>query len=521
MRFLRRLAGVNWIPALVAPMAVVLMDVFWFYPWLVWAGKLDLFAEPKTPLSLGGTVFLVGGGFLATRYMLNRRWPTGLIQWSVVAFGLLVVFTVLRSEYHGGYELTDAQWFVHIGRVFLDSFSEIDPLMLALPAAAYLWWRGISRGRTTLYADDVYRTLVIGIASFVLLIIVWRISLGAGSLARLASDVAPNVVAFFFFSLVALALTNLHSIQQRMTPEEAVRAFNRRWLPILFAVVAAIVLAGMGIAAVFSPEFVGLLKNTMNALFDGVRQIMHYILIPLGYVAEFLIWIGIWLINLIRSDTVVEIEGGDVGPVDNELEEIPTGEPLPEIVGVILKWVLFALFAAVVMYFLARAVARFRSSRSRTDAEEFDESLWSWQGFKADLLAFVSSIWQRIWRRKKPAAATDGIPAWYLEEEGRETGRLSIREIYQRLLWQGFRFGVKHREHETPFEYRNRLSPEVPEGTDQLSELTTIYVDVRYGEIEPPEGDVDRANSLWKALKEMLRRPDVDQAGRRGRRLPG
>ena len=100
------------------------------------------------------------------------------------------------------------------GKQTIMRFSQAHALMIALPAGAYLWWRGIRYGRAPLYTSSVYRSFMIGIVSFVLLIIVWRISLGEGSLEELAGIIAPHVAAFFFFALVSLALINLQSIRQ-------------------------------------------------------------------------------------------------------------------------------------------------------------------------------------------------------------------------------------------------------------------------------------------------------------------
>jgi len=73
-RFLRRLPNLNWISIVFTPVAVIMMEVFWFYPWLVWAGKLDFFADKHPPLNLGAVILLLGASYLATRYLLSRDW---------------------------------------------------------------------------------------------------------------------------------------------------------------------------------------------------------------------------------------------------------------------------------------------------------------------------------------------------------------------------------------------------------------------------------------------------------------
>ena len=506
-RLFRRLPYVNWIPIVFTPVAVILMEVFWLYPWLVWMGKLDFFAEDRPPLSLASMILLMGASYVATRYLLSRDWPQSWVRLGVILFGLALVYSAIRSEYHAGYDLADPEWFVHTGRVILSSFTDMNLLMVAVPATAFLWWRGINQGRKPILTSDIYRTFLIGIGAFVLLIIVWRMSLGPDSLEDLASTVAPLVATFFFFALAAMALANLHSIQQRMAPEETIRSFNRRWLPTLFAVVGGIVLIGVAIAGIFSPEFMGLLHRLLDSVFDVARLIFQYILMPFGYLAAALYYVLRWLISLIRSAEPPAFEAPEFFGEPEESEEIPTGEPIPEWVTVVLKWVLFAAVAIVVTYFLVRAISRYRASRAGTDVEEVSESLWSWEGFRADLLLFLGTLWQRLRRRRKASAEATALPYWYGAGDEAPGGRLSVREIYRRLLWQGARFGAAHREWETPYEYDRRLGPMVPEGSEQLAEITDLYVSTRYGDLEPPDSRVDRANSLWEALRRLLRGP--------------
>ena len=513
MKLSRRLLNVDWISLALTPVAVILMEVFWFYPWLVWAGKWQIFDGDWPPLSLVSVLVMLGGAFVVTRYLLGRQWTVGWIRFGIVASALVLAYAVIRTEFHGGYGLLDGDWFGYAGRRVLDSFSEPDRLMIAMPAAAYLWWRGIVRGRRSAQVGDLYRTFLVGIVAFVLLIVVWRANQGPGSLEELASTVAPQVAAFFFFALSAMALTNLKGIRQRMPQEESIGTFNRRWLPALVVIVGAIVLVGLAVAGIFSPEFMAFLRGLVDSTFEFVRQVIHYILIPFGYIAAALIWVISWFINLIRSDTSGGAEpAGDGGAP--EPGETPVGEPIPEAVATILKWVLFVTVALIIIFFVARAVSRFRESRGGGEAGDIDESLWSWQGFTEDIWLILSAILDRF-RRKQRAAAGAAIPDWFLEEE--PEGGLDIREIYRRLLWQAGRYGSGRRDHETPYEYDRRLGPTLPDGSRQLSELTGIYVGVRYGEEDAPGGEVDRANGLWASLRGLLRRPgDRLRPGRQG-----
>ncbi len=502
MKLSYRLLNVNWISLALLPLAIILMEVFWIYPWIVWTGQWQMFADDRPPLGLISVLVMFGGAFVATRYLLGRQWTVGWVRFGIIGSALLFAYAVIRTEFHGGYGLLDEDWFGYIGRRILDTFGEPDQLMIAMPAAAYLWWRGIIRGRRPAMVSDIYRTFIVGIVAFVLLIVIWQSNQRPGSLEEFASTVAPQMAAFFFFALVAMALTNLMGIQQRMPREESIGTFNRRWLPTLVIIIGAMVLVSLAVAGIFSPESMVFLKRLLDATFEIVRQAIYYILIPFGYIATALVWIGKWLLALIRRDTTREIES-DYGAAAVEPEELPLGDPIPDTVVMILKWALFAAAALVVIYFLARTVSRVRASRRGGEAGDINESLWSWQGFKGDIRLFLIALLSRF-RRKRQSAAGATIPNWFLEETAE--GRLDVREIYRRLLWQAGRYGSGKRGHETPFEYKRRLGSTLPDGGRQLSELTDLYVGVRYAEEDAPAAEVDRANGLWASLSGILRR---------------
>jgi hypothetical protein len=505
-----RLAALNWIAVVLTPVAVILMEAFWVYPWLLLIGRWRILTIQQPPLSMASVIFLLGISFITTRFLLKRNWSLWQIQLCTVSCALLAIFVVLRVQYGAGFPLLSGQWFLHIGRILLDTFQNLHPLLIALVVGTYLWWRGISRGRSPLTTSTIYTSFLVGIAALVILIIVWRFIYGAGSLEVLASTVAPYVAAFFFFGLSSLALGNLHAIQQRTPPEETVRLSNRRWLPILFGIVVGIVLVGIGISSIFSPEFVTLLGRFFGSVLDVLREVFRYLLYPLEYIAAGLYYVMRFIINLIRGGRPLE---PFETPEFFETEELPAAaeaQGISEIVIMAMKWTFFAIIAIVVLFLLAKAISRYRTARARADVDEVNESLWSWEGFTADLRLFFRMLLGRFRRRRKEAVESIAIPDWYTEGEEVE-GILDIREIYRRMLWLASHLGIARHRYETPYEYTRRLVQSLPGGTQQLGELTDIYVGVRYGELEAGKRQVSRANRLWRAIRNLLRRPENDQ----------
>ncbi len=498
----RRLAKLNWVADVLSPLAVTLMEAFWVYPWLVWIGKWSVLVREGPPLSLVSVILLLGTSFFVTRFFLSRTWSLSWVRLSIVACGLALICVVLRFEYGGGLSLLSGQWFVQMAQTMLGSFSHPDPVVIAMAAGVYLWWRGISRGRSPLYFDDVYRSFLVGLGASVTLIIFWGLSFGAGSLTSLTSTAGVHVAGFFFFGLSALALTNLQAVQREIRDKEGVApAFGRRWLSIIVGVIGGIILAGASAASIFSAEFVSLLGKFFGLASDLLFKALYYLFLLIGFLVEGLYYVGEFLLNLFRYGQ---------SPQSYKPPDFLTPGTLPEAAARVvspgaieaIKWAFFGLVAAGLIFLLTRAVVRFLSPGTRDDVEEIHESLWSWGEFREGLRLLVSAIQRRLrrWRMKLvPVGAVR-------RSSGDDLGRLSIRAIYQRLLWQASRCNVARRGYETPYEYARRLGQVLPDGSDQVTELTSLYVSVRYGDREADDMKVDHANSLWRFLHGLLGR---------------
>ena len=501
---IRRLAHLHWIATFLSPMAVILFEVLWVYSWLVWAGEWSWLDWHRPLLSLPSLILLVGISFFITRYLLSRRRS---LQWLQVAIILSVIFGVIRLEYGAGFGLLDGEWFGYTLQLLLDSFAHPQTIILGIIASVYLSWRGIRLGHSSLDFRDVYRSFLVGLTALIMLIVLWGVTRGAGSLKSLTSAVGFQVVGFFFFGLMALALVNLQAIRRRILLGEMEPLSNTRWVTILFGVVGGIVLLGAGITSIFSSDFVTSLGRLLSSALDLVSQAVGYLLIPFGFLAEVVIYVVQFIIDL--------ISGGEQQPFQTPsffepaiLPETVVPDPLFLDITLVLKWTFFGLAAAAVVFLLIKAVSRFRSLQGprETEIEEISESLWSWPAFKADVLQFVRGVF-RNWQRKK-AVPAQVIPVPGGQVTGDADDLLNVRQIYQQLLWEAATFRIQRQRQETPNEYASRLSHIVPAGSEQLRELTDLYINSRYGDTEAKHKQIEQANSLWRNLGRLIRGPE-------------
>jgi hypothetical protein len=496
-----RLSKVKWIADVLSPSAVILMEVFWLYPWLLFIGKQPVVLFHRTPLSVFSLIILLGSSFIVNRYFMKRKWPMLLIQACIMACGLAVILLVLRIEYSAGFSWTSTQWFVEYGKLFLKFFTNYHPFVFAIAAGFYLWWRGISLSRSELYFNSIYVSFLVQLATLVLLIVIWGFTFKKESFFNMTSDIGIYVAGFFFFGLAALALSNLRIIQEKIkTKGEASKNFGRRWLSIIFTVIGTILVAGIGFASIFSPGFFSSLGKMMNVIYDVLyntyTNVINIIFYAVGFITEWIYYIGAFLISLLTRGKKPEPPQAAVLGNAEDTKKIVKGSVNPTVL-LVLKILIALLIIGVVIYLIARTIRRRRLNKPQDDIDEEHESVWSWSGFKDDLMVFFRALFSRFRNKTKPATANVSIN-WQADEDIKR--RMNVREIYQHLLWHGARLRMPREESETPSEYAVRLGKNIPDGKEPVNEITDLYIDVRYGEHQTEEKKTDEANSIWDKL---------------------
>jgi multisubunit Na+/H+ antiporter MnhC subunit len=483
---------IDWLATVLYPLIVILMETFWMYPLLVWVGFWTLFTESRPVLSLASIIVVLVVSLTMTRLIAKRDWPLWVIQAVVIGAGLVTMFLVLRIDYNGGYGFTEGGWYGEIGRMLGATFNKPYPVLLAIIVLIYLWWRGIQLGRTVNFFSNIYRSFIVGMVFFILLILLWNLGSTAGTEGPI-EDVGFYVIAFFFFGLVTLSVCHIYVMRRRMPTSDTATSVWRS-LPIMLGVIGGIVVVGFAAASLMSPEFYNAVGNAFGVVGDALYKAFTWVMERLNFIFEGIFWVLQWFLNLIRNTERQEQEGAWEGGMFDNVENASV--ELPEAFTIAFKWTAIAIIIAVVIFILARAISRYRARRKPEDIEEIHESLWSAGTLREDLRQLLNMLGNRLKRKPKPAAV-------YFDDKA---GRLNIREIYRRLLWEASQQGVVRRKHETPVEYEGRLGRYVPEGTEQLAEITDLYSEVRYGDIEPGEEKTENANGLWPMLRGMVRR---------------
>jgi uncharacterized membrane protein len=279
-----------------------------------------------------------------------------------------------------------------------------------------------------------------------------------------------------------------------MSREETGLLSVRRWLPIMLIVIGGMVVIVFFLAGAFSEGFFTSAGQALGVMGHFFGKILDYIAIPLNYLFLAVIWILRYIVKLLSGKT--EQPPQSINGTSNQMFPDVTAANIPHVVGVIIQWFLIAIIVGLVVFFIARAVSRYRDKRAQEDIEQLDESLLSWRGLNDDLQGLFAAMAGRF-RRKR---------ALELGRYQEESGRMEIREIYRRLLEEGKLSGYARGRFETPMEYSGRLGKAIPEGQEPLERLTELYDTVRYGDITPPAEKVESANGFWQMISELIRK---------------
>jgi hypothetical protein len=493
----------DWLAAVFYPLSVILMEAFWVSPWLNWIGTWPLWHETRPVLGLLSVVILLAASLLLTRFAARLKLRIAVIQVIIIGAGVLAMLLVLAAEYRGADAYLSPAWFSHFFTALGNAFKEPSAFIAAVPVIIYLWWRGIMLGNSTSYFKDIYRSFIIGMVFLVFLLIIWQTSAKAGDLSSPTSGLGLNVIAFFFFGLLSIAICHLYMMRSTMPKEDAALTSVWRWMPIMLGVIGVMVLIGFGIASIFSPGMFDIIGKGFSAIGGVLGKALEIILTPVVYIINAFVWVFQWLIKLLRGNNEPLSQNGTGGGVPDFGDVVSKETPLW--LTTTLKWLVIAVIVSLVIFILAKAISRSRARRAQEAMDEVNESLFSWKGLKDDLKELLGMMGNRF--KRKPHEA--GGPVF----DPDATGRMDIREIFRHLQWEGRNSGITRGRHETAAEYTRRLERAVPDSVESIENvklsvesIRDMYEEVRYGEAALPEPKVDKANSLWQNIKAMIRK---------------
>lgn len=232
--------------------------------------------------------------------------------------------------------------------------------------------------------------------------------------------------------------------------------------------------------ALVMPSVQRLLADVARVIGPPLGDLVFLILLPLGYVAAYLVYFVLWLRDTFNLGGGEEPQLTPPTGRSDELQRFREIEEMRPYVFGAVELVIALIAAAFAIALIARLVQEHRASLP--DGVSLEREGVEGIGLRA---TFGGLLPRRAPRRRGPS------------EDGTRAG--TIRRLYWRLLEIAERAGPGWREpSETPAEHSGRLGA-AGERWLAAGPLVRAFEEVRYGEIEPGEDTV-------MAAREALRR---------------
>lgn len=404
--------------------------------------------------------------------------PLPIVPWTMVLFGIGILLATIqrevKSERRGGTILVvtlvaGVVWGLSLPARDPDGLAVLSRMVaFGLIAEAFLW-RNLSIARGAVRWGDSRNALLFA-----------GTCVGLAALATGPIDHGPLPI----LALLVVALSGLALSLARTTEELALARGTRGGARASSATGVSFV---VGVVAILAAAFVPTVQDALSAFGTAIEpaftRLLYLILLPLGYIAAFIVEILTPIVaSLWRREPVVIQPRA---PADDEalLREIERTRPL--VFGAVeLVIVMIALLVAVILF------DRMLRERRLELPEGVTLERGTAEGFGlGDML-----------RRLRPhRGASRRAP----RDDGSASG--ALRLLYWRFLALAERAGAGWRQpHETPAEHLARIASEDARWSAG-DELVHAFEDMRYGEAVPDSATLDNARSALRRL-EIARR---------------
>jgi len=475
---------IDWLQFIILPVAIAVMVVAWVAPWAQWivlsTGVDRVGVAPPPALML--LVILVS--MVVTRHALRQaRYQ----RRQIVLGGLLAIMIVTALTYR---LFAPAAFLRHL----VDWQNSVAPELVVGLVTAALWWRGILVGRSqSLIDENLERTFLNGVLALSFLILVNHFSRRIAPLDMLAA-----VLIFFATALSTLTVVNIELARVQQSEAGSWLKRQRHWFATILAVVGAILLGGLFITGLFSPDtlrqFFSLIgpafSTVANALVEVLRPLFTFffwLISPLVPILQF--FLRILLEGILAMLRVVHQIGLQINLARAE-QNVQSFLDSPEFAtfsrgtAVALLLILFGLLAIWALY---------RSGLlSRRNSDETRESIASRELLLGQIKRLLSQLRPR-------QASTISL---YLPLDGVDP-RLAIRRVYQEFLeWNRIRVRARA-PHQTPLAYAEKLRSLSLAQQELVGTLTALYMRARYAADPLTPDDAQAAHEALVRLQAL------------------
>ncbi len=473
----------NLVQSILLPTAIAILIAAWLGPWARWiirATGRD--ASSPAPSSLAIALVILLATFI-TRYVNGERRARLHPKALIVVAGFVAIFGAAWLTYGDRFPFDYA-------RGLIDWQNSIAPELIVLIAIALAWWRGILLGRVQTLSDETLeRTFYNGIAALALLLIFNNYTQFVPS-----ADMLLSVLAFFAIALSALTIFNIeHTRLRQIEPASPRATFNRHWLATIAAVVGAILLGGLSLTGIISPETLNRFIEIVRPLIESLGGAVVAILAALFAALFWLVTPLIPILQAIARLLLKAVMGGlsvlhSLGLMVDQLKaqkQIDSFLNSPEFFTLtrgVTVLVVLLIFVVISIW----ALRRWDRARKK-ELDETRENIATRQLLLDQLRALLARF------RSRPATLP---PQPYLGLSGpADDPRLIVRRTYQLMLDWARSMGYARFPYQTPSTYADALTAAMPESREPIAALTATYVRARYAVDPVPPDDARLAQA--------------------------
>ncbi len=394
-------------------------------------------------------------------------WPRVIRVALNIMGGAIFTLVMVKIQLFGSLPLADLMWLKALGEAFIGIFYGLAPELVLLVGGGVLWWFGQRMAYLAMGFASAVREFQFGL--IVLLILLF---IAYGFEVQLSYTILV-VLLFFAAALLSLSIAHAHENKQ------SIALYRGNWLGILLMSISAIILLGLAIGSVITPDLLRLVVAGLTWLW--------------GWMAKGIVFIA------------SHIPHSDITPQEALTGAMTAPEPepdyskffvIPEVVRKGLRFGWSILMIGILLVFFWRIAEQiFTWLRSRFGASENAEFESLSGAFWADIQALCQRIlfwilqvfrWRALLKKRKAA-------------EPKEI--TSIRQLYQQLLHWTAKGGLAKPAFQTAYEYLGVLQEKLPVYRDTLQYVTQKYVSARYGHVTPSVEELEQLKQNWHHLR--------------------
>lgn len=448
-----------------AALLLILVEVSWLIPWYLGVAEVSYKTSGwRTFLVLAGNMLLA---YLFTRFSEYLHLKRNIQQ--ILLIGLFLLDVVLATTFLLDPAISNP----------IQGLVKLDPgPVLVILAVAWLWWRGITLGRSIMTPETVWRRFWLGIWMLVAyLLVITRVT-----------QVQPNFLPFLVFlgaGLLALIISRIAYIHFYHGSQR--NPLGRNWLVAISASVVASTLLAAIFATLLTSQFNPFLSELSEALRWIVAGIIFLASIP-GLILAYLVWPLLEALQVFLQSKAT--------PEPNATPDILITPAMPTIAPEISEpltihpWVITILFWIVVLLVTVVVFNRLRIIRPA----RFNQSLED-----PETLLGRNELWRKLRQTalQQLHAAGDSLRKLRVRHFIQAA---YIRRIYSRLMNLSETLEKPRPIGITPNEFLPTLQIAIPGVQPDLERLTEAYNRVRYGELPESADEITLLEEAWDRI---------------------